>query len=174
MIASFTPFPVLETERLILRQPAPADDEDNYNLRTNERVNLYLSGYSHSSIDETKAWLQRIMKNIAGNELVFWMMTLKESGTFIGTICLWNLDAIVNKAEVGYTLLPAYHRQGYMHEALKIVLHYGFNTMQLDMIEAYTNKDNEPSIGLLLKNHFRQDSTRTPTIEHKRVFILNR
>jgi ribosomal-protein-alanine N-acetyltransferase len=32
-------------------------------------------------------------------------------------------------AEVGYELLPDYHRKGIMSEALSVVLEYGLNTL---------------------------------------------
>lgn len=48
-----------------------------------------------------------------------------------------------------------------MSEALKAVLNFGFNELYLDEILAFTNKFNENSKSLLLKNNF--------TLEKRRV-----
>jgi len=63
-------------------------------------------------------------------------------------------------AEVGYELLPNYHRKGIMSEALKAVLNFGFNELYLNEILAFTNKFNENSKSLLLKNNFTLEEGR--------------
>ncbi|WP_435523252.1 GNAT family N-acetyltransferase [Chryseobacterium indoltheticum] len=55
---------------------------------------------------------------------------------------------------MSYELLPAYHRKRIMSEALKVVLDFGFNELYLNEILAFTNKFNENSKSLLLKNNF--------------------
>ena len=79
---------------------------------------------------------------------------MKDQSNIIGTICLWNFSEDRKVAEVGYELLPDYHRRGIMSETLGAVLNYGFNELNLQEIVAITNKHNENSIGLLLKHHF--------------------
>lgn len=41
-----------------------------------------------------------------------------------------------------------------MSEALQDILDYGFKTLKLDKIEAYTHRENENSKQMLLKNGF--------------------
>ena len=172
MIAAFTPFPVLETERLVLRQPLASDDNDNFVLLSNDDVNRYLHQYRHTTLEETRTWLQNIIEGIAANDWAFWIITGKTTGNFMGTICLWNLNEQENRAELGYTLLPAWHRQGFMAEAAKAVIDYGFNTMKLRSIEAFTHRDNRASIRLLQSNGFEQDPLRAPHHELGIVFFI--
>jgi len=156
---NFNPFPILETARLRLRQIEMSDAETIYNHRLKEKVNTHLENFPHKSIDETKAFIERIQSNVAANNTIFWIINEKGSDTFIGSICLWNIDKETEKGETGYTLEPEFHSKGYMTEALEKIIDYGFNTIQLKTIEAYTSKNNIGSIKVLTKNNFKIDET---------------
>ncbi|HEY9362570.1 MAG TPA: GNAT family protein, partial [Chitinophagaceae bacterium] len=54
----------------------------------------------------------------------------------------------------GYSLLPDHQRKGIMQEALKAVLDFGFNVLQLHSLEANASPENEASLKLLEKNNF--------------------
>lgn len=157
---NFTPFPILTTDRLILRQLEATDDKDVFTHRSDDSVNTYLENFRHTSIEQTQAFIQRIQKEIAENKTILWVVTQKGHNKFLGTICLFNISKTDDKAETGYTLDPEFQRIGYMNEALVKIIDFGFNTMKLKIIEAYTHKDNQGSIRLLLKNKFTLETTR--------------
>ena len=59
------------------------------------------------------------------------------------------------RAEIGYELLAEEERnKGYMGEALKKVIQYGFEDLNLNRIEALTSLENEISQKLILANGF--------------------
>ncbi len=59
------------------------------------------------------------------------------------------------RAEIGYELLAEEERnKGYMGEALKKVIQYGFEDLNLNRIEALTSLENEISKKLILANGF--------------------
>ena len=157
---NFYPFPILTTERLILRQLETTDDKAIFSHRSDDRVNTYLEDFRHSSIEQTQTFIDRVQKEVLDSKTILWVITPKGRNTFIGTICLWNISKSERKAETGYTLDPEFHRMGYMNEALVKIIDFGFNKMKLKTIEAYTHKDNASSIRLLLKNKFKLDTTR--------------
>ena len=128
---NFTPFPILETARLRLRQIEMTDAENIYNHRLKEKVNTHLENFPHKSIDETKAFIVKIQNAVVANE----------------------------RGETGYTLEPEFHGKGYMTEALEKSIDYAFNTIKLKSIEAYTSKNNIASIKVLTKNNFIIDET---------------
>jgi ribosomal-protein-alanine N-acetyltransferase len=156
---NFNPFPTLETARLRLRQIEMSDAENIYNHRLKEKVNTHLENFPHKSIEETKAFIERIQKETAANNTILWVINEKGNDTFIGTVCLWNIDKETGKGETGYTLEPEFHGKGYMTEALEKILDFGFNTIKLKTIEAYTSKNNIGSIKVLTKNNFIIDET---------------
>lgn len=174
MIVNNSPFPILKTERLILRELEDTDDKDIFAHRSEEKVNQFVS-LRHENIEQTQAFISKIQRMVANNESEFWIIAEKGSKKFAGTICLWNLVKDENKAEVGYSLNTMFHGKGYMQEALEKVLEYGFNIMKLQTIEAYTHKDHTSSIKLLKRNNFMHDVTRKPEDGSDNiVFILKR
>ncbi|MES2288014.1 MAG: GNAT family N-acetyltransferase [Bacteroidota bacterium] len=168
---NFTPFPILKTDRLILRQIEATDDLDIFSHRSDDKVNTYLEDFRHSSIEQTQAFIDRIQKETADNKTILWVITQKGSNKFIGTICLWNISKNEYKAETGYTLAPEFHRMGYMNEAIVKAIDFGFNKMKLKTIEAYTHENNENSIKLLLRNKFKQGTTPKKEVGNNRFFF---
>jgi ribosomal-protein-alanine N-acetyltransferase len=57
-------------------------------------------------------------------------------------------------AEIGYELKPVFQGMGFMSETIQCVADYGFGTLGLGKLEAYTHAENIRSIRLLEKNHF--------------------
>jgi ribosomal-protein-alanine N-acetyltransferase len=170
---NFSPFPILTTDRLILRPLEAADDKDIFHLRTDDRVNLYLIDFRHSSIEETHAFIDRIQKEISEGRTILWGITQKGSNRFIGTICFWNISKNEDKAEIGYILASAFHKMGYMNEALEKAIDFGFNTMKLNTIEAYTHENNEYSIKLLLRNKFKPGTPKKEVANNRVYFSLD-
>jgi ribosomal-protein-alanine N-acetyltransferase len=153
---NFTPFPNLTTARLLLRQLNAGDDNEIFRLRSNDSVNKYLNRPKANSIDEARAFINKINNGIQNNESLYWGITHKENSTLIGTICLWNISKENGTADIGYELIPEYQGKGIMQEALLKVAEFGFNILKLKAIEACTHPGNEGSIKLLTKNDFKK------------------
>ncbi|WP_118976709.1 GNAT family N-acetyltransferase [Taibaiella koreensis] len=167
----FIPFPELTTNRLLLRQLEAGDKLAIFAHRSNDEVNTWLDDFRHSSVEQTEAFINRVQGEIARGQSILWVLTQKGDPAFMGTICLWNISKEQDKAEIGYTLDPAHHRMGYMHEALVKVIDFGWHTMKLQQIEAYTHERNAGSIRLLIKNHFRQQAKPQKPVPPNRVFF---
>ena len=148
-------FPTLKTKRLILRQLKTTDDQAIFKIRSNEIVYKYISKETQNKIEEAQAFITKTNKGIANEEFLYWAISLKETQELVGTICLWNFSKDKLIAEVAYELLPAYHKKGIMNEALSKVLEFGFETLNLNSIEAFTHKENKASKTLLIKHRFK-------------------
>jgi len=147
---NFTPFPELTTERLLLRQITMDDAADIFFLRSDERVLKYIGKEPAASIEEAKAFIQKIADIIKANDGILWGITLQEeSSKVIGTICYWNVQPENYRSEFGYALHPEYWRKGRMKEAILKVLDYGFETMKLHSVEARTAPGNIASGAVL-------------------------
>ena len=147
-------FPSLTTERLLLRQLQPSDDKAIFALRSNEAVNTYIQRPLSNNIDDARYFITSITEGVNNKEWLYWAMILKDTQQLVGTICLWHFSDDKSTAEIGYELHPSYQGKGLMDEALKGIINYGFNILQLTTIEAYTQPANERSIKLLEKNNF--------------------
>ena len=93
----------------------------------------------------------------------------------IGSIVLHNISLENKYAEIGYKLKPEFYRKGIMSEVVDEVLKFGFKEMNLNTIEAYTHKNNIPSIALLKKYNFIYlPEKRDEKIKNNRIFKLEK
>ncbi|KIA92873.1 GNAT family acetyltransferase [Flavobacterium sp. JRM] len=153
---SFTPFPILTTERLTLRQLSTEDGQVIFALRSDTEINKYLGRQASRTIEDAITFINNINDNIKRNDSIYWAITLTKSKIFIGTICLFDFSNEKNKCEIGYELLTNFQGQGIMQEATTKVIDFAFQTMRLKKIEAFTHNDNLSSIKLLTKLDFKK------------------
>jgi ribosomal-protein-alanine N-acetyltransferase len=151
---NFTPFPVLETERLSLRALNLDDAKSIFGLRTNKEVNEFIDRKTPNNLSEARAFIDLISNLTANNKGVFWVIESKSNHQLIGTIGLRNFEDEENYAEIGYELDPIYQQKGFMSEAFEVVLNFGFTDLALNTIEAFTHQNNTDSITLLKKQKF--------------------
>lgn len=129
--------PTLFTNRLVIRPLSVLDADDMFEYAKTPHVGPVAGWAPHSSISETISII-KLMSTIKNPyELGCWAIVLKENNKMIGTIELYNHIAYF-KAELGYSINPAYWQKGYATEAAKEVISYGFEFLNLKRIEAGT------------------------------------
>ncbi len=151
---NFTPFPGLTTERLQFRQLVSDDTKEIFRLRSDERVNRFLTRNQYNTLEEAGAFINKINRGVHNNEWIYWAIAFKNDNKLIGTICLWNIQPENHRAEIGYELNPDYWGKGIMKEAMPKIIEYGFDIMKLHSIEADLDPGNSQSVMLLEKNGF--------------------
>ncbi|MBI3804606.1 MAG: GNAT family N-acetyltransferase [Nitrospirae bacterium] len=80
-----------------------------------------------------------------------WKIHLAESDQPIGTIGYIRWEREARSAEVGFILMNIYTGRGYMTEACRAVVGFGFEGMGLDRVEAKSLPNNLASIRVLEK-----------------------
>lgn len=155
---NFSPFPIITTNRLLLREITEKDANEIFFLRSDANILTYLDKEPEKSVDETIAFIDRIKKGQLNNDSILWGITHKEGDTVIGTICFWRMQKEHYRAEIGYVLHPEQQGKGIMDEAMKGVLQYGFETMKLHSVEANVNPGNNASMKVLEKNGFVKEA----------------
>lgn len=153
----FTPFPILQTERLLLRQLTLEDDKVIFQLRSDNEVNRYIDRPRAKSIEDARQFIEKVNNNATRNEGLVWGIVEKASSKLAGTICFWNISRERATAEIGYELVPGFQGKGIMQEAFGRVIQYGFDIMKVNAVEAIAHKDNASSSKLLNKYHFERD-----------------
>ena len=154
---NFTPFPVLKTRRLILRQVKPDDENEIFSIRSDEMVNRFLDRPKTINIREAREFIHKITEGISNDKVFYWGITFKKEKKIIGTICLWNISWENSSAETGFELHPSVQGQGIMQEALSEVIQFGFSTLGLRTIQGWTHAENHSSIRILERNNFSRD-----------------
>lgn len=155
---NFTPFPNLETDRLILRRLSAEDVLEIFALRSNKEVMKYIPRPLVKTMDDAMAHIAMIDEKIENNEGINWVITLKDNPKLIGIIGHYRMKPEHFRAEIGYMLLPEYHGQGIISEAIKEVVNYGFEVMKLHSIEAIIHPENHASEKVLQKNGFVKEA----------------
>jgi ribosomal-protein-alanine N-acetyltransferase len=153
---NFTPFPILITERLTLRQLAIIDEQEIFALRSNSEINKYLDRPISKSIEEARNFIIKINEHINNDAALYWGIALGNNDQLVGTICLYGFSDEHLNCEIGYELLPDFQGKGIMQEAAKKVIDYAFNIIKVQKIEAFLHKDNLRSVQLLEKLSFKK------------------
>jgi len=147
-------FPRLEAPRLILRQAVPGDRERLFALYADEEVMRYLPLDPFESIEEADdemGWHARIFRERTG---LRWMIEERDTGSFVGTCGFLGIERQHNRMEIGYDLAREHWGKGYMPEAIRAVLDFGFGPLAANKIEARVDPDNAASVRLMDKLGF--------------------
>lgn len=150
----FSSFKELTTERLLLRSLKATDKKEIFILRSDPDINKYIGRAKPKNIKEALQFIRKRNEDIKENKALYWAITFKENLKLIGTVCLWNISEDRKTAEIGYELFPHSQGKGIMDEAIKKLIGFAFQTLDMHILEAFTNKNNLKSISLLLRNNF--------------------
>ncbi|MCC6383801.1 MAG: GNAT family N-acetyltransferase [Bacteroidia bacterium] len=151
-------FPDLNSARLRLRSIIPADQEAIFNGLSNPDVVKYY-GISFRNYEDTNVqmlWYKRMEHDRTGK---WWAICLQGTTELIGTAGIYNIEKNHRKGELGYWLLPGYWHKGYISEAVKLIIDFSFNSLNLHRIEATVETENIASIKTLLKLGFHLEGT---------------
>lgn len=145
----------IETERLILRELLPSDDEGMFELDSNPNVHIYLGNKPVTNISECQNTIELVRKQYLENGIGRWAMIEKATGNFAGWTGLKLItDPInnhVNFYEVGYRLIEKFWGKGYATESTKAALKYAFTVLNAEEVYGITNIENLKSRKVLEK-----------------------
>ena len=129
-------FPVLKTERLVLNYPERSDIPDIVQMLNEPDYSSHTLGlpYPYTPKD-AEFWLGLAQKGLEQKDKFVFAVRLQESGKIIGGIDI-SLVPKHRRGEIGYWLGKNYWNQGYMTEAGKAVIRFGFEELSLKRIYA--------------------------------------
>ncbi|MCC5647211.1 GNAT family N-acetyltransferase [Nostoc sp. CHAB 5824] len=146
-------FPQLETERLFLRETTLQDAEAIFAIFSDPSVTQFHDLDTFTSIEEAIALIGRRAKRFERGEGIRWGIARKQDNVLIGS-CGFTWNPQEHAAEVGYELTSTFWRQGIMTEAVRTILQYGFEKMNLRFVVAQVMLNNIASKKLLEKLGF--------------------
>lgn len=149
----------LETERLILRDWCEEDRPFFHRVNSDETVMEFFP--FRRNREEAGAMMDFIREGIAQNGFGFAAAALKETGEPIGFVGLHRPSGLSNlpegTIEIGWRLAPEFWGKGYVTEAARAWLAYGFETLGLDEIVSFAVVDNDRSIAVMRRIGMRHD-----------------
>jgi [ribosomal protein S5]-alanine N-acetyltransferase len=155
---SFNPFPVLNSERLFLREVSSEDVDEVFAIRSDPETMKYIPRPLAKTKLDALDHIDMISKGVLNNEFINWAITLKGDNQLIGMICLLRMKLENYRSEIGYVLHPDFHGRGIMNEALQTVVNYAFQFLNFHSLEAVIDPENAASERLLIKNHFVKEA----------------
>jgi len=153
----FNEFPILETERLLLRELTESDANDIYEIFSSEEVTKYYGMYAFKEIDEIKKMIRFFIDGFKEERQIRWCIVEKASGKAIGTCGYHSISQRHFRAEIGYELAESHWGNGYMNEALHRVIKYGFENYYLVRIEGLIYPINKSSRKTLETLGFKEE-----------------
>ena len=143
-------FPQLETARPILREMTLGDVEFYFHHFNNEKVVEGSCFPGPKTLEAAKEELEGYcIRPFKENRGIRWGIARKGNEELIGTCGYYDWNRTSRRAEIGYDLEPAHWGEGIMTEALRAVLRYGFDEMELNRIQAIIDSENVRSIKLV-------------------------
>ena len=157
-ILSLENFPTLVTKRLTLRKMRVEDAPTLFESWSDPEVQKYNAPVM-TSVDEARQAIEHQLKAIEQEDEFYWAITQTGIDRAMG-ICGFNYWSLRHRrAPIGYDIARQYWGNGFGREAVAALLHFGFETMNLNRIAANTIADNHGSVNMLKKLGFRQEAT---------------
>jgi RimJ/RimL family protein N-acetyltransferase len=163
----------LETERLLIREWQESDYLDLYEYASSELVGPNAGWPPHRNFEESKAIIRMFIENKETYALV-----IKSENKVIGGVGMHNRapeESLkdLNQREIGYVLNPKYWGKGYIPEAVKYLIKYGFEEMDLELIWCGHYDFNHNSKRVIEKCGFKYRFNRNITVELLNNKVVN-
>ena len=141
----------LETDRLILRKFVIEDAEAMYkNWASDEEVTKYMTWAAHLNVDVSRSVIMDWVDSYS-DENYLWAIVPKDNGDEpIGSIAVVDMKEEVSMAHIGYCIGKAWWHKGFMSEALKAVMDFLFDVVDVQRIESRHDPRN-PNSGKVMK-----------------------
>lgn len=155
---NFTPFPVLETDRLLFRRVTEDDVNEILELRSNPETMKYIPRPLLASKEDALAHYKMINDAIEDNQGINWGVTLKGNPKLLGIMGFYRIQPENYRAEIGYMILPEYQGRGIVTESVARLLEHAFEEMKLHSVEAVIDPENIASERVLQKCNFIKEA----------------
>lgn len=165
----FTSFPILETDRLLLRQFRLDDAEAMMRIFGDEEVLRFLTQPLMDSEEKAQRFINRLLRDYERREGIDWVITLKGVGEAIGMCGLYAWDRDSRCMDLGYHIRRSYWGRGFATEAARAVIGWGFTQLDLHRIQADCTEGHTASEQVMIKCGFTHEGTwRESCWEHGR------
>jgi ribosomal-protein-alanine N-acetyltransferase len=145
---------LIETKRLIIRNPKAEDLPDWHRLMSDAQNMRYLQDIMTRSEQETREVLESAIYDIANLDRRKYFLTVEErDGGYVGQIGYTVTEAtpVGLHVHLGYFILPEHHGRGYTTEACRALLEFAFEQGNVYRIETGALVENAASIAVMKK-----------------------
>lgn len=149
-------FPTLHTPVIDLVEINQSHLRDIFELFSDGRVTRFYNVITLQKVTEAQKYIDWFQSRFAEKAGIRWGICLKGEEKIIGTIGFNNFTKN-HRANLGYDLQSGYWNKGYITEAIKAVIQFGFDILDINRIEAEVMQGNTASEKVLLKLGFAKE-----------------
>jgi len=155
-------FPQLETERLVLREIVPSDAEDLFRIFSDEETMEYWSSRPFTSVGQAVRLIESISRQVREGTGIHWAITQRGDDRLIGKCGYNEWRKAHRRGDISYIVARELWGRGVVSEAIRAVIDYGFDHMNLHSVEAGVTPGNDGStrmlekLGFCLEGHLRE------------------
>lgn len=150
---------LLKNNILQLRAPEPEDLEVLYKWENDTDVWIYGSTMSPYSKYILRQYIADAQTDIFEAKQLRFMIDLQKDNSTIGTIDLYDFDALNSRCGVGIYIDADYRRSGFAKQALVLLQDYVFNFLNINQLYAHIPESNKASLELFKSAGFSASGT---------------
>ncbi|WP_437599726.1 GNAT family N-acetyltransferase [Sorangium sp. So ce590] len=165
----FAVHPRIETERLVLREIQESDAEALFSVCSDAEWLRLWGAPVHREVADTRKMIGMLKRAHQEGSQLRWGISIRGSEHLIGAVGFYRFLMPHYRAEITYEQARTSSGKGYMTEALRAVVRFGFEQLDLHTIEAGIDPGHGPSLrvaerlgfqreGYLRENYFFQGS----------------
>lgn len=150
-------FPVIKSERLILRQHEIADVEPYFRIMSDNTVVRYYGKYPLNNIQEVYEDFELFKDKFSKGDMIKWALERRGSNKYVGSIGIFGLNSPHFKATISCVLDKEHWGEGLAKEGLLTVIQFLFSDTQINRIQLYVDPINIRAVRLFRSLGFRQE-----------------
>lgn len=151
---------MLESDDLLLGQIDARHLADVFAIYDNDRVFEYCGIIPKHNIDTVRTMIGHFERDFAKKARVKWgIFTKEEPDRLVGIIEAMDFNQKVGMVTVGYFLAEPFWGKGIATKAVRVLVRYLFDMVNVNRIQAEVMPRNHESKNVLLKNGFMKEGT---------------
>lgn len=161
---------LLQNNVLQLRALEPEDLEVLYKWENDTDVWKFGSAMSPYSKYILKQYIADAETDIFQSKQLRFMITLLHNQNTIGTIDLYDFDALNSRCGVGIYIDSTYRKEGFAKQALSLLENYGFNFLKINQLYAIIPESNKASLQLFQSSGFSNSGVLQQWISYNNMY----
>lgn len=173
-IVSNNHYPIIETDRFIMRNFCLDDLQDVHDYYSDDEVTKYTQSSKHDDIEVTRNMIHKLMSSYENKKGIAWCIENKTDKKVIGNIGIFGVSPSGHKAEIGFTVSKDYWGKGYGTEMIVNALHFALEKMEINRVEGKCKVDNIGSSKAMEKAGMKLEGTlRDYSIKNGHYYDVN-
>ena len=160
----------LKNDILSLRTPEPEDLEALYRWENDTDVWKYGSAISPYSKYILRQYIENAQTDIFESKQLRFMIVLNQSKSTVGTIDLYDFNALNSRCGVGIYIDSEWRNNGYAVQAMHILEKYVFSFLKINQLYAVIPVSNKASLNLFENSKFIKTGVLQQWVSNENTF----